>query len=124
MNFQRSLVMASVAMLSCLLLAGFYIQRLPFWLNWAQYLSFISYSYDLTLQFEFTSELTFTCSPSELSSYASCSEANSTISGLDVLDQLNGNEVPMYGNFIALFVLGVMFRFLAYLSLRFLHRKR
>lgn len=127
MDFQRSLVVAAVSMLSFMLLGGFYVQRLPSWLHWAQYLSFVQYSFDLALQFEFTSDLTFSCNPSHLSSYSSCnvtdSAENGTISGLDVLEQLNANELPVYINFIALFALALIFRILAYFSLRFLHRK-
>ena len=51
MDFQRSLVAAAVIMLTLMLLGGFYIERLPFWLEWAQYGSFISYTFRVMLEF-------------------------------------------------------------------------
>ena len=127
MDFQRSLLVAAVSMLSCMLIGGFYVKRLPIWLQWMQYISFITYSFDLMLQFEFTPDLTFTCNEGSISRYPVCNVTsqelvNATISGTDVLDELNVN-VPIYINFIALLVFAMFFRFLAYLSLRFLHRK-
>ena len=56
MDFSRSLVAASVAMLSSMLLGGFYVQNLAYWIQWAQYLSFITYSFDGMLYFEFTAD--------------------------------------------------------------------
>lgn len=126
-DFQRSLVVAVVVFLSSMLLGGYYVQRLSSWIDWTKYASFITYSFDLALQFEFTSDLVLDCNPSELSSYSSCNGTdagvNSTISGLEVLEQNRVTMVPMYANFIALIVLLLLSRFLAYLSLRFLHRK-
>ena len=54
MSFNKGIVVASVSMLTCMLLGGFYTKRVPFWLNWVQYLSFVSYSYQNCLIMEFT----------------------------------------------------------------------
>ena len=53
MDFQRSLVAAAVIMLTFMLLGGFYIERLPPWLEWAQYTSFVSYIYRAMVEFAF-----------------------------------------------------------------------
>ena len=41
-------------LLTLMLLGGFYVKNLVFWIRWVEYLSFITYSYDTTLYFEFT----------------------------------------------------------------------
>lgn len=53
MDFQRSLVAAAVIMLTIMLLGGFYVRNLPYWLDWAQYASFVSYSYSASLELAF-----------------------------------------------------------------------
>lgn len=54
MDFSHSLVAAAVIMLSSMLLGGFYVKNLASWIQWAQYLSFVTYSFDAMLYFEFT----------------------------------------------------------------------
>ena len=54
MDFSHSLVAAAVVMLSSMLLGGFYVKNLASWIQWAQYLSFVTYSFDAMLSFEFT----------------------------------------------------------------------
>lgn len=53
MDFERSLIAAAVSMLTLMLLGGFYIERLPPWLEWAQYVSFISHIFRATVEFGF-----------------------------------------------------------------------
>ena len=53
MDFQRSLIAAAVTMLTFMLLGGFYIERLPPWLEWAQYISFVSYTFRTMVEFGF-----------------------------------------------------------------------
>lgn len=53
MNFTRSLVAAAVIMLSFMLLGGYFVQRLPYWLFWAKYASFVSYLFDAMQEFSF-----------------------------------------------------------------------
>lgn len=59
MDFTHSIVAAAVIMLSSMLLGGFYVQNLASWIQWAQYLSFITYSFDSMLYFEFTADNLF-----------------------------------------------------------------
>ena len=59
MDFKRSIVAAAVLMLTSMLLAGFYVKNLAAWIQWAQYLSFITYSFDGMLYFEFTQDNLF-----------------------------------------------------------------
>ncbi len=53
MNLKRIIVFGAVLILSFMLLGGFYVQNLPFWLQWGQYLSFITYGYRGSLQMNF-----------------------------------------------------------------------
>ena len=54
MSFNRGIVVAAVSMLTCMLLGGFYTRRVPFWLKWVRYISFLTYSYENCLIMEFT----------------------------------------------------------------------
>ena len=53
MDYQRSLVASAVAILTLMLLGGFYVDTLPPWLDWAQYGSFVSFNYQIMLEFGF-----------------------------------------------------------------------
>ena len=59
MDFTRGIVAAAVIMLSSMLLGGFYVKNLPFWIQWAQYTSFVTYAFDSMLSFEFTPDNQF-----------------------------------------------------------------
>lgn len=51
MDYQRSLIAVAVLMLTLMLLGGFYVERLPFWLHWAQYGSFVCFTFRAMLEF-------------------------------------------------------------------------
>lgn len=53
MDFQRSLVASAVLILTFMLLGGYYVENLPNWLHWAQYVSFVSFNYRVALEFAF-----------------------------------------------------------------------
>ena len=59
MDFRRSIVAVVITLLTMMLLGGFYVQNLVFWIRWAEYLSFITYSYDAALYFQFTPDTYF-----------------------------------------------------------------
>lgn len=121
-----ALTIAALTVLTSMLLGGFYVRQLPSWLEWAENLSFVTFSYDAMLQLEFTDDRMFSCSE-EASSYPSCNSTltgypgNGTISGSDVLQEI-GVSYPLYINFLAMAGFSLLYRVLAYLSLRFLHR--
>ena len=54
MSFNKGIVVAAVTMLTFMLLGGFFTRRVPFWLQWCSYLSFITYSFENCLIMEFT----------------------------------------------------------------------
>ena len=53
MDFQRCIVGATVVMLGMLILGGFYVERFPIWLRWAQYISILTFSYDSSVELGF-----------------------------------------------------------------------
>ena len=59
MDFRRSIVAMAVILLTMMLLGGFYVQNLVFWIQWVEYLSFFAYSYDAALYFQFTPDTYF-----------------------------------------------------------------
>ena len=59
MDFKKSIVVAAVYGLTCMLLGGFYQKNIPSWLSWVQYLAYITYAYDGALTIEFASSPTF-----------------------------------------------------------------
>jgi ATP-binding cassette subfamily G (WHITE) protein 2 len=59
-NRSTAITMAALAVLTSMLLGGFYVRVLPFWLDWAKNLSFVTYGYDALLQLEFTDNRRFT----------------------------------------------------------------
>ena len=54
MSFNKGIVVASVSILACMLVGGFYTERVPPWLKWMGALSFFSYSFENCLILEFT----------------------------------------------------------------------
>ena len=59
MDFKKSIVVAAVYGLTCMLLGGFYQKHIPYWLSWFQYTSVITFSYDAILSMEFTNSPSF-----------------------------------------------------------------
>ena len=59
MDFKKVIAYGSVSILGFMLIGGFYVQALPFWLQWAQYLSFITYGFDASLQFNYPAHVQY-----------------------------------------------------------------
>lgn len=55
-DFQRSVIVAGVSMLSFMLLGGFYNQNIPSWLTWFRFVSPITYTYSAMLSVNFHNE--------------------------------------------------------------------
>jgi ABC-type multidrug transport system permease subunit len=53
-NLKEALTAAQIAMLGSMLVGGFYVLNLPTWIQWIQYFSFITYTFDAMLSLEFT----------------------------------------------------------------------
>jgi len=122
MDFKKSIVVAAVYGLTCMLLGGFYQKHIPSWLAWFQYSAVITYSYDAILSMEFTNSPSFSCQEVD-SSYAACRNNGTAIEGSDIIEKLNVAR-PAVVNIAVLFLFNVFFRIMAYLSLRYVHKPK
>ena len=119
-----ALLYMPVLILAWMLFGGFYSRLLPSWLVWFSYLSPINYGFDGSLQVVFTENMVIQCRGNNNSIFGVCNQGLATnITGLDVLR--SGEIVidfPLWVNILVLFLTIVLFRTLAYLTLRFLNR--
>mmetsp|Transcript_31992 Transcript_31992/g.44608 ORF Transcript_31992/g.44608 Transcript_31992/m.44608 type:complete len:659 (+) Transcript_31992:118-2094(+) len=102
-NPKKALVIVSVLVLASMLLGGFYVNpdNLPSWLQWAQWLSFVRYSFGALATQIFNRDLEFQCS--DQSEFSQCTNGD-TINGVDVLNQ---RGIPFYPVLYSLVTFGV-----------------
>ncbi|CAF2117823.1 unnamed protein product [Rotaria magnacalcarata] len=117
-NLKQAFVVAVLALLSFMLVGGFFIQILPHWLGvWAKWLSFFKYAFDACLRLEFSGNHLYQCEGGTF--IDACRQPNATtFVGQDSLKYLKV-DLGIGENFIVLFAMLIGFRFLAYISLRF-----
>ncbi|XP_062505313.1 uncharacterized protein LOC134182018 isoform X2 [Corticium candelabrum] len=132
-NLKEALTASQIALLASMLVGGFYVLNLPAWIQWIQYLSFITYTFDAFLGLEFTDASPFRCDPVQ-STFAVCKNVNSTstitgngfdylISGGDILRDLNVTLTP-WQCVLSIILYSLGFRILTYLALRYLHKPK
>ncbi|RXM28619.1 ABC transporter G family member 14 [Acipenser ruthenus] len=100
MAFSTSVIVLTV------LLGGFYIQKLPFWLVWLRYLAIILFSFHATLQLEFTDDTSFRCAIQSFSPHCAAAHLNNPnetayIPAQEILDQFI-IPLPVWGNILVL----------------------
>lgn len=118
-SLKQAMVVAIVVLMSFMLVGGFFIRILPYWLGvWAKWLSFYKYSFDACLQLAFGGNHHYQC---EGGTYIDvCQQSNiTTFIGEDALGYLQV-DLGIGENFAVLFGMLIVFRYLAYLSLRFI----
>ncbi|CAF1434820.1 unnamed protein product [Adineta steineri] len=118
-NLQHGMTAATLLVMSLMLLGGFYVRNLPHWLGvWGKWLSFFKYAYDACLQLQFKGGHNYKCVDGTYVS--SCrNNPNGTFVSEDALEYFDvGLNIGL--NFLVLFAMFVVFRFFAYLSLRFI----
>ena len=118
-NLARAISVATVILLSLMLVGGFFVQSLPHWLGvWSKWLSFFKYAYDACLQLQFRGDRPFRCVNGNF--VESCRQnLNGTFLSHEALGHFNiGLNIGL--NFLVLFGMFVCFRFLAYCALRFI----
>lgn len=139
MDFDHSLVMAVLLMITFLLLGGYYVQNIPYWLQWLKYGSPITNAWALELYTEFNSDERILCS-SDISDFPSCiTSQNMTSSSMfgsgngtlessvryvqyqDILDKYSV-ENPPWVYVLALFAIMIFYRTLGYICLRLFHK--
>ncbi|KAJ6817273.1 ATPase [Iris pallida] len=104
MDAKKASTVATITMLAFLLTAGFYVHNVPRWLTWMKYTSFTFYCYRLMIATQYRGH--------EVYSYLAASRGGHA-SEADILGQVGvGTSV------LALFVMLLGYRILAYLCLR------
>lgn len=128
-NLKEALTAAQIAMLGSMLVGGFYVLNLPTWIQWIQYFSFITYTFDAMLSLEFTGSDAFRCDPDD-SAYTACANITAgyngsdyLITGEDVLKDLKVVFEP-WQSVLCVILYALIFRFLTYLTLRHFHKPK
>ncbi|CAF1036454.1 unnamed protein product [Adineta steineri] len=118
-NLEQAITAATILIMSLMLVGGFYVRNLPHWLGvWGKWVSFFKYSYDACLQLQFNGRHHYKCVDG---SYVPLcrNNSNGTFASEEALQYFDiGLSIGL--NFLVLFGMFVGFRFLAYLSLRFI----
>ncbi len=126
LNFEKAVAIATVTLLGVLLLGGFYVRELPYWLTWLKYTSPLRYS------FAAVSQIQLTYAPSRIA----CEGFNIFDEVSCVLEEVTGqlvapsndlakdffgvDELTVTANCLILLLFRTAFRLFTYLSLRFL----
>ncbi|CAF1068068.1 unnamed protein product [Adineta steineri] len=119
-NLLHGITAATILIMSLMLVGGFYVRNLPHWLGvWIKWVSFFKYSYDACLQLQFSGRHHYKCVDGTY--VPSCrNNSNGTFVSDEALQYFDiGLNVGL--NFLVLFGMFIVFRFLAYLSLRFVN---
>jgi hypothetical protein len=117
-NLHHAIICAIIALISLMLVGGFFIQRLPNWIGvWAKWLSFFKYSYSACLRLQFMGGQIYRCVDG---TYVTACRNNTrgTFTGAAALHYFDAGLEVGY-DFIILLAMFVIFRTGAYLSLRF-----
>jgi len=118
-NLQHAITVATVLLLSLMLVGGFFVRNLPHWLGvWAKWLSFFKYSYNACLRLQFKGGDVYKCVDGSI--IPSCrNNPNGTFLSYEALGYFDiGIDIGL--NFLVLFGMFVVFRTSAYLALRFI----
>ena len=119
-----ALLYMPVLILAWMLFGGFYSRQFPAWLNFLSILSPINYGFDAALQLVFTGNMVVACNQNNNSLFEACNQGlRNNVTGLDVLN--SGAIVidyPLWINILVLVLTSVLFRALAYLTIRFINR--
>lgn len=113
MEVKQATTLASIVMLAFMLTGGFFVQNIPVWMKWLKYISFNYFNYRLMTKVQYSSGEGYDCGTS-----SGCkSMANApAFHGMS----LEGGGVDA----MALLIMVVGYRLLAYLALRSLNKPR
>ncbi|UJR07236.1 hypothetical protein I4U23_011524 [Adineta vaga] len=118
-NLEHAIAASTVIFIGSMLLGGFFIKRLPYWLGvWAKWLSLFRYAYSANLRLQFKGGQIYRCVNG--SHMDICRKnANGTFTGADALRYFD-TGIDIGYNFLVLFGMFIFFRIAAYLALRFI----
>lgn len=113
MEVKQATTLASIVMLSFMLTGGFFVQNIPVWMKWLKYLSFNYYNYRLLTKIQYSSDEKYDCNTS------------SGCKGMATAPAFHGMNLEGGGiDGMALLIMVVGYRFLAYWALRKLNTPR
>ncbi|KAJ1564825.1 hypothetical protein HK096_006058, partial [Nowakowskiella sp. JEL0078] len=121
-DIDTGMVIATVSLMSMLLVGGFFAKHVPVFLSWLKYLSLFYYAFNACQTFELsTGNVQFQCDPkSEFNNILpSCSRGSDTVSGDEILKYALGAETNFGFTIGLIVVIWVVFRVAAYLTLRY-----
>lgn len=107
MNLKKATTLASITMLTFMLAGGFFVQRVPVFIEWIRYLSFNYYTYRILLKIQYDAHQQYDCS-----SHSGCK----SLAASPYL-----REISLDGGFEEAGIMMAMvigYRLLAYMSLR------
>src|ERR1700733_5819284 len=118
-NLQHAITVATVLLLSLMLVGGFFVRNLPHWLGvWGKWLSFFKYSYGACLQLQFKGNRVYKCIDGSI--IPSCrNNPNGTFRSNEALKYFDVG-INIGFDFLVLFGMFIVFRTLAYLALRYI----
>lgn len=107
MDVKQATTLASIVMLSFMLTGGFFVQHIPVWMKWLKYISFNYYNYRLLTKVQFSSSEKFDCN------------TPTGCEGMATAPAFHGMHLGGGGiEAMALLIMVVGYRFLAYFALR------
>ncbi|XP_069134109.1 uncharacterized protein [Argopecten irradians] len=122
---REAMTIATVCIMTTMLLGGFYTRHLPFWLTWLKYISFLHYTFHCLMSLEFTDAPPVLCASStniSESQFASCLHQNVTFIPSQEVLQFFGVDWPFWKYLLPLFIFIIAFRIAGYFVLRFVQR--
>ena len=107
MEVKQATTLASIIMLSFMLTGGFFVQHIPVWMKWLKYISFNYYNYRILTKVQYSNSEVYDCNdPGGCQPIATASAFHGM--------KLGGGGVDA----MALLLMIVGYRFLAYFALR------
>lgn len=117
MDLEKAMVVCSLSMLLLMLVGGFFVDGIPYWLEWLKYLSVFKYGYHACLQFEFPDDRSVDCDGGSF--LPRCGKGADSVDGSYITDLLNVQGSVGF-NIGIIVVMLVVFRVAAYCCLRFM----
>ncbi|CAF0837422.1 unnamed protein product [Adineta steineri] len=117
-NLYHAITVATVSLMTLMLVGGFFIKNLPHWLDvWTPWLSLFKYAYTACMRLQFKGNQVYKCVDG---SYVDVcrNNPNGTFRGSDALRYFDIG-IDIGWDFLVLFGMFVVFRTAAYLALRF-----
>lgn len=125
LEFDKAIAIATVTLLGILLLGGFYVRELPYWLEWLQYTSPLRYSFAAVSQIQLTYAPLIVCDGFTIFTVEIPCVPDGTgqlvVPSNDIAKSFfNVDELSITANCVILLAFRTGFRFFTYLSLRFI----